>query len=82
MSPQVDSLSMHFLCKHKISIHSATPSHSYPVIRLPREFAALAGENAHIYQKEHDGKLEFVISVDKPLTKFVQILSEVTRKLV
>ena len=29
---------MQLTCKHKIDIHSATPSHVYPVIRLPREF--------------------------------------------
>ncbi len=60
---------MQLLCKHKISLHSATASHSYPVIRLPREFATLAGETAQIYQTEQDGKLTFVISVDKPVGK-------------
>jgi len=60
---------MQFLCKHKIGIHSATPSHSYPVIRLPREFAPLAGETVSIYQTGNDGKLEFIISVDKNVDK-------------
>ncbi len=60
---------MQLLCKHKISLHSATASHSYPVIRLPREFAPLAGETAHICQTEWDGKLAFVITVDKPVGK-------------
>jgi|GEM_PF-2063235 len=30
---------MQLIRKHKIDIHSATPSHVYPVIRLPREFS-------------------------------------------
>lgn len=54
---------MQLVCKHKIGLHSATASRSYPVIRLPREFAALAGEPAHVYQTEQDGKLTFVIEV-------------------
>ncbi len=60
---------MQLLCKHKISLHSATTSHSYPVIRLPREFAPLAGKTAHIYQTERDGTLAFVITVDKLVGK-------------
>ncbi|MGZ7111022.1 MAG: hypothetical protein ACXVIU_06690 [Halobacteriota archaeon] len=60
---------MQLLCTHKIGVHSATPSHAYPVIRLPREFKALAGETARIYQTEHDSNLAFVITVDKPVDK-------------
>jgi hypothetical protein len=71
---------MQLLCKHKIGLHSATVSHSYPVIRLPREFASLAGKLAHIYQTAHEGKLAFVMTVDDPLTKFVQTKNEVKLK--
>ncbi|MGZ4881288.1 MAG: hypothetical protein ACXV7G_09495 [Halobacteriota archaeon] len=60
---------MQLLCTHKIGVHSATPSHAYPVIRLPRQFKALAGETARIYQTEHGGNFAFVITVDKPVDK-------------
>ncbi len=60
---------MQLLCKHKIGLHSATTSHSYPVIRLPREFASLAGETAEIYQTEQKGKLTFVVAVGKSVGK-------------
>ena len=62
-------LIMQLLCKHKIGLHSATVSHSYPVIRLPREFVSLAGKMAHIYQTAYEGKLAFVMTVDKPVDK-------------
>ncbi len=61
--------SVQVLCKHKISLHSATASHSYLIIRLPREFAPFAGETAQVYQTEQDGKLAFVVAVDKPAGK-------------
>jgi|BarGraNGADG00212_1021973.scaffolds.fasta_scaffold156211_1 hypothetical protein len=60
---------MRFLCRKKISIHSATPSYFYPVVRLPRELAALAGKTAHIYQTENDENLAFFITVDKSVDK-------------
>ena len=44
---------------------------------LPREFKALAGETANIYQTERDGKLAFVVTVNKSfgkvLAKFVLV---------
>ena len=61
---------MQLVCKHKIGLHSATASHSYPVIRLPREFAPLAGETASVYQTKQDEKLAFVVTVGKPVDKF------------
>jgi len=67
---QGHSLGMQLLCTCKIGIHSSTPSHAYPVIRLPREFAPLAGETARIYETERDGKLAFVMTVDKKVAKF------------
>ncbi len=61
---------MRLLCKHKIGAHSATSSHEYPVIRLPREFKSLVGGTASIYQTEHKGKLAFIVTVDKSVGKF------------
>lgn len=53
------------ICTHKISLQSSKPSHSYPIIRLPREFRALTGSKAKIYQTSHYGKLAFLITTDE-----------------
>ena len=58
------------ICTHKISIQSSKPSHTYPIIRLPREFRKLAGLRADIYQTMHDGKLAFLVAVDKEVDNF------------
>ena len=53
------------ICTHKISVQSSKPSHAYPIIRLPREFRELAGAKADIYQTVRDGKLAFLVTIDK-----------------
>jgi hypothetical protein len=58
------------ICTHKISIQSSKPSHAYPIIRLPREFRKLAGLKADVYQTMHDGKLAFLVAVDKEVDNF------------
>ena len=62
---------MHPICTHKIGSHSSKPSHAYPVIRLPREFKAIVGRNAHVYQTQNDGKLVFVVTVDDKVGNFL-----------
>ena len=57
--------SMQPICTHKIGVQSSKPSHAYPIIRLPREFRELAGSKADIYQTTHEGKLAFLVAVDK-----------------
>ena len=42
-----------------------------PNIRLPREFRELAGPRADIYQTVRDGKLAFLVVVDKEVDNFV-----------
>ncbi len=59
-----------FLCKRKISIHSSTPQHGYPTIRLPREFKALVGERARIYLSEDKDRLAFKVIIDKKVDIF------------
>jgi len=56
---------MQFLCKRKISIHSSTPLHGYPTIRLPSEFKALVGETVNIYLDEDKDRLVFKVIIDK-----------------
>ena len=60
---------MQQICTHTISVQNSTPSHAYPIIRLPREFQELVGSKAGIYQTAYDGKLAFLITVDKPVDK-------------
>jgi hypothetical protein len=57
------------ICTHKICLQSSTPSHAYPITRLPRECKALAGKKAQIYQTEQEGELVFVVKVDKLVDK-------------
>ena len=63
-------VNMQPICTHKIGVHSATPSHAYPVIRLPRKFKGLIGKTANIYQTEHGGEPAFVITVGDSVGKF------------
>jgi len=49
------------ICTHKISVQSSKASHSYPIIRLPREFRRLAGAAATIYKTTHNGALAFLV---------------------
>jgi hypothetical protein len=60
---------MQFLCKRKISLHSSTPLHEYPSVRLPREFKALVGKTASIYISEDIDKLTFNVIIDKKVDK-------------
>jgi len=62
-------VSMQPICTHTISVQSSKPSHAYPIIRLPREYKALAGKKAQIYQTEQEGELVFVVKVDKLVDK-------------
>lgn len=52
-------------CTHTNSVQSSKPSHAYPIIRLRREFRNLAESKAVIYQKTHNGKLAFLVAVNK-----------------
>jgi len=60
---------MQFLCKRKISLHSSSPLHEYPSVRLPREFKALIGKTASVYIDEDTDKLTFKVVIDKKVDK-------------
>jgi hypothetical protein len=64
------------ICTHTISIQSSKPSHAYPIVRLPREFRELAGSQAEIYKTEHQGKLAFLVTVDKPVDNSCLLAAE------
>jgi hypothetical protein len=47
----------------KISLHRAKTGYSYPTIRLPHRFSALAGLPTQIYQTVHEGALAFLVVI-------------------
>jgi hypothetical protein len=49
------------ICTYTIGVQSRKPSHSYPVIRLPREFRRLVGAAATIFETTHNGRLAFLV---------------------
>jgi len=55
----------------KTSIQSSNSTHSYPIIRLPREMKTLAGKIVSIYETECEGEQAFfvVTQVDKLVDK-------------
>jgi hypothetical protein len=54
---------MQSICKCKIGSHSSSASHTYPVMRLPREFKELIGRQAHISVTETKDKTAFLVTV-------------------
>jgi protein-S-isoprenylcysteine O-methyltransferase Ste14 len=57
-----------------LALQSSNPTHSYPIIRLPRALKGIAGETVPIYQTEKDGSLAFFV-VPK-LDKFIEATSQ------
>ena len=51
----------------KVSIQSSTPTHCYPIIRLPRELKTMAGKIVSVYETECEDEQAFFIvtQVDK-----------------
>ena len=56
---------MKLLGKSKIMKHRVKPEITYPLIRLPQSEVDLAGEVAHIFKTEFNGKPVYVISLDE-----------------
>lgn len=54
--------------RSKISLHRAKAGYSYPTIRLPLTFSALAGLPTRIYQIVHNGALAFLVVVSTART--------------
>jgi hypothetical protein len=51
------------ICKRTISIQSSKRSHSYPIIRLPREFRELAGSQAEVYKTSYEDGVAFLVKI-------------------
>ena len=62
----------------KVINHKPKSTISYPLIRLPQNYAYLAGEMAHVYLIETNDKPAFVISFDEhfDVDQFVQLKSK------
>jgi hypothetical protein len=58
--PKSELLEIH---RSKISMHHAKARYSYPTVRLPHMFSALAGLPTKIYQTVHEGALAFLVVV-------------------
>ncbi len=56
---------MKLLGKSKIMKHRVKSEITYPLIRLPQSEVNLAGEVAHIFKTEYNGKPVYVISLDE-----------------
>lgn len=55
------------LGKSKVIKHKAKPEITYPLIRLPQSEMNIAGEVAHIFKTEHNGKPVYVIALEEEL---------------
>ncbi len=58
---------MKLLGKSKIMKHKVKPEITYPLIRLQQSEVDFAGETAHIFKTEINGKPVYVISLDEEL---------------
>ncbi len=67
---------MEALGKFKIIKHKPKQDIVYPLIRLPQSYAHLAGEDAHIFKTEHNGKPLFVVSLDADFEGNVEVVQQ------
>ena len=58
---------MKLLGKSKVMKHRVKPEITYPLIRLPQSEVNLAGEIAHIFKTEYNGKPVYVIALEEEL---------------
>jgi hypothetical protein len=58
---------MRLLGKSNVMKHRVKTDITYPFIRLPQSEVDLAGEVAHIFKKEYNGKPVYVIALEEEL---------------
>ena len=58
---------MKLLGKSKVMKHKVKAEITYPLIRLPQSEIDLAGETAHIFKTEYNGKPVYVIALEEGL---------------
>ncbi|AKJ38592.1 hypothetical protein MCM1_1552 [Methanosarcina barkeri CM1] len=69
---------MKLLGKSKIMKHRVKPEITYPLIRLPQSEVNLAGEVAHIFKTEYNGKPVYVISLDEEFNAELKVTQQET----
>ncbi|NPE28625.1 hypothetical protein HNV12_11780 [Methanococcoides sp. SA1] len=60
--------------KSKITRLRPKQNIEYPLIRLPQSHAHLAGETAHIFEIDNNGKPLFVISLDEDFDGNIEVI--------
>ncbi len=58
---------MKLLGKSKVMKHKVKPEITYPLVRLPQSEVDFAGETAHIFKTEYNGKPVYVIALEEDL---------------
>ncbi len=58
---------MKLLGKSKIMKHKVKPEITYPLVRFPQSEMDVAGETAHIFKTEFNGKPVYVIALEEEL---------------
>jgi hypothetical protein len=70
---------MKLLGKSKVMKHRVKPEITYPLIRLPQSEVNLAGEVAHIFKTEYNGKPVYVISLDEEFNAELKVTQPETK---
>ena len=70
---------MKLLGKSKVIKHKAKPEIVYPLIRLPQSEVDLAGETAHIFKTEYNGKPVYVIALEEELNCELKVTQPETK---
>lgn len=65
---------MKILGRSKITKQQAKPKIIYPLIRLPQSEMDIAGEVAHIFKTEYNGKPLYVISLDEEFNGKIKVV--------
>ncbi len=70
---------MKLLGKSKVIKHKAKPEITYPLVRLPQSEVDLAGETAHIFKTEYNGKPIYVIALEEELNCELKVTQPETK---
>jgi hypothetical protein len=70
---------MKLLGKSKITKQQAKPEFIYPLVRLPQSEVNLAGEIAHIFKTEYNGKPVYIVSLDEEFNGELKVVQPDTK---
>jgi hypothetical protein len=70
---------MRYVGKSKISKIHPKPNASYPLLRLPQAFNDFVGKTTRIFETDYDGKLAFIVVLDKNNDRVEQVSSKVMK---